>query len=219
MKKGLSLELVVEAAVEVADAEGLESVSMSRVAKQLDVSAMALYRHVATKDELVALMVDTALGPPPPPATGGGWREGLVYLAEAMRARLLEHPWTALAPVTGPPSSPNQLTWLDRVLHAMRDTGLDEAEQLFCALLLSTQVQSGVALAVTVNRNPSAAALAAGYSDFLDRATADGRLPEVRRLVRAGIFQGAEMDMSMETEFRFGLERILDGIEALVRVR
>ncbi|GAA4099518.1 TetR/AcrR family transcriptional regulator [Nonomuraea soli] len=218
MKKGLSLERVVEAAVEVADAEGLESVSMSRVAKQLDVSAMALYRHVATKDELVALMVDTALGAPPPPA-GGGWRESLVYLAEAMRARLLEHPWTALAPVTGPPSSPNQLTWLDRVLHALRDTGLDEAEQLFCALLLSTQVQSGVALAVTVNRNPAAAALAAGYSDFLDRATADGRLPEVRRLVRAGVFAGAEMDMSMETEFRFGLERILDGIGALVRVR
>src|SRR5215472_7517901 len=70
-KPGLSLDRIVAAAVHVADTEGLAAVSMSRVATELGAAPMSLYRYVAAKDELLALMVDAAYGPPPagpPPA-------------------------------------------------------------------------------------------------------------------------------------------------------
>ena len=72
-KPGLSLERIVAAAVELAAAEGLAAVSMSRVARALGSSPMSLYRYVTAKDELLALMVDAALADTPaPPASGGG---------------------------------------------------------------------------------------------------------------------------------------------------
>src|SRR5262250_3052406 len=71
-RPGLSLGRIVDAAVRVADAEGLDAVSMSRVAAELGTAPMSLYRYVTAKDELLALMVDAAYGPPPaqpPPET------------------------------------------------------------------------------------------------------------------------------------------------------
>src|SRR3954447_11763378 len=74
-KRGLSLERIVAAAIAVADAEGLDAVSMSRVAAELGASAMSLYRYVEAKDELLALMFDTEMGPPP--LLPDGWRPAL----------------------------------------------------------------------------------------------------------------------------------------------
>src|SRR3954451_19235158 len=76
-KPGLSLERIVEAAVALAQAEGIGAVSMARVAGGLGSCPMSLYRHVAAKDELLALMVDAALGPVPSPAPQEDWRAGL----------------------------------------------------------------------------------------------------------------------------------------------
>src|SRR5215470_993531 len=77
-KPGLSLERIVAAAVQVADAEGLAAVSMSRVAAELGTAPMSLYRYVAAKDELLALMFDAAYGPSPTgPGGDAGWRAGL----------------------------------------------------------------------------------------------------------------------------------------------
>src|ERR1700733_2820868 len=85
-KPGLTLPRVVDAAVRVAEAEGLAAVSMSRVAAELGASTMSLYRYVAAKDELLDLMADQAYGPPPPPPEPGqGWREGLSQWAWGLR--------------------------------------------------------------------------------------------------------------------------------------
>src|SRR5215472_17170396 len=97
-KPGLSLERIVAAAVQVADAEGLAAVSMSRVAAELGAAPMSLYRHVSAKDELLTLMLDAAYGPypaQPQPEAGPepGWRAGLSKWAWAMRAATQRHPW------------------------------------------------------------------------------------------------------------------------------
>src|SRR6201994_3058517 len=84
-KPALSLARIVDAGVRVADSEGLDAVSMGRVAASLDTAPMSLYRHVSSKEELIKLMVDTAWGDSPGPLAGGeDWRDGLARWARAM---------------------------------------------------------------------------------------------------------------------------------------
>src|SRR5215472_12355452 len=91
-KPGLSLERIVAAGIEVADADGLAAVSMARVAKQLGAGTMSLYRYVGGKGELVALMVDGAMaGPPDLGAPGETWSDGLRRWALSLRERYGRH--------------------------------------------------------------------------------------------------------------------------------
>src|SRR5215469_8552661 len=98
-RPALSLSRIVDAAVRVADAEGLDAVSMGRVAAELGTATMSLYRHVSAKEELLTLMVDAAWGPVSDgpasdgPAPGEGWRAGLARWAWALRAGARRHPW------------------------------------------------------------------------------------------------------------------------------
>src|ERR1700750_1677919 len=97
-KPGLSLERIVAAAVRMADAEGLDAVSMNRVAKELGTGAMSLYRYVESKQELLALMIDAAIGTVPPPPAAGAWRTRLEHWAWSTVKGMREHPWAADAP-------------------------------------------------------------------------------------------------------------------------
>src|SRR5215470_9390724 len=146
-KPGLSLERIVAAAVQVADAEGLAAVSMSRVAAELGTAPMSLYRYVTAKDELLALMVDAAYGPPPaqpPPGTapGTGWRAGLSRWAWAMRAAMQRHPWVLHIPIRGLPTLPNEVAWFEEGLRCLQDTGLEENEKASAILLVSGYVRN-----------------------------------------------------------------------------
>ena len=108
----LSLERVVESGVRLASTQGLAAVSMARVAAELGSSTMSLYRYVATKDELLVLMVDAALGPPPETDPARGWRAELARWAWGQHERIRAHPWTIGVPIAGPPTTPNQVAWL-----------------------------------------------------------------------------------------------------------
>jgi AcrR family transcriptional regulator len=130
-RPGLSLERIVDAAIGVAKADGFGAVSMSRVAKELGASAMALYRYVAAKDELVSLMLDAAIGTPPgPPAEDEGWRAGMSRWCWSYLAALRRHPWALRVPITEPPITPNQIAWMERGLASLRGTGLTEGEKI-----------------------------------------------------------------------------------------
>jgi AcrR family transcriptional regulator len=224
-KPGLTLRRIVDAAVKVADAEGIGAVSMSRVAADLGVATMSLYRYVAAKDELLALMMDAAGGPAPAvPAAGEGWRAGLSRWARAELDFHRRHPWVMRIPISGPPVTPNQIAWLDRGLGCLRDTGLEEGEKLSVMLLLTGYVRNYATLEADLAEAARASgadprAAASNYGRLLAKLTDAERFPALHTLVASGIFEGAEEPEDPDAEFAFGLERVLDGVDALVRAR
>src|SRR5258708_30847444 len=129
-RPGLSLERRVAAAVRMADAGGLAAVSMNRVAAELGTGTMSLYRYVASKDELVTLMVDAAWGPAPwtqaSGAPGEDWRSGLSRWASEMRACLHRPPWALQVPISGLPIRPHQGAWVEEGLRGLGEASLHQ---------------------------------------------------------------------------------------------
>ncbi|GAA4231350.1 TetR/AcrR family transcriptional regulator [Actinomadura meridiana] len=215
-RPGLTLERIVAAAVEVASTDGLAAVSMVRVAKELGVSTMALYRYVAAKDELLDLMVDAATGPPPvhEQADPEQWRPGLSLWARDYLAVLRRHPWILQVPIPGPPIAPNQIAWLERGLTQLRGTGLTESEKLSVIMLLGGVVRNWASLAAGIH--------AAGdqrppihYASALARLIDVRRFPAVSAALAAGAIDDDQDDA--DAEFAFGLDRVLDGVDTLTR--
>jgi AcrR family transcriptional regulator len=228
-KPSLSLERIVAAGIAVASTEGLAAVSMSRVAAEAGASTMALYRYVGSKDELLALMVDTAFGPPPANLAepDGNWREGLSRWAWAELQAVLRHPWGLRVPITGPPVTPNQIAWLERGLRFLGSTKLAETEKLSTIMLLSGYVLRWATLAADLGHVPAAEGSAegeAGPADGLDEGVAQwlaltkvidpDRFPAVTAVLAAEM--AGEGPEDFLDEFVFGLERVLDGIQTLV---
>jgi AcrR family transcriptional regulator len=220
-KRGLSLEQIVEAAIKIALSEGLAAVSMNRIAADLGAAPMSLYRYVASKDELLALMIDVALGLPPLLDPDEGWREGLSRWAWAGLTAYRQQPWTLRIPITAPPITPNQIVWLEQGLRVQRDTGLAEPEKLSVIMLLGSLIRNEATLAANVG----AAMLTPGsmeqvivrnYGNILLQITDPEQFPAVRAAITGGAFN---IDADPDTEFVFGLERILDGVEALIHAR
>lgn len=207
----------MRAGVTVARSEGLGAVSMARVARELGASTMSLYRYVAAKDELLALMVDAACGEPPSREHGEGWREGLSRWAWGFHDRLRHHPWVVLVPIPGPPSTPRQVAWLEHGLWSLRDTPLSEEEKASVVLLLSGYVRSeATLLSELLAAEFTSDAAMMGYSRLLGTLTDPQRFPAIHALLAAGVFDRADPP---DKEFQFGLARILDGVDALIRGR
>lgn len=215
-KRGLTLERIVAAGIDVAARDGLEAVSMAGVAHELGAGTMSLYRYVSSKDELLTLMVDTALGPPDSGAERSvqGWRAGLDAWGRGVRRAYNEHPWTLKVPITAPPLGPNNVAWMERALSAMGDTPLSEPEKLSTLLLLSGFVRNHATLTADLASGAAAAPPAATYGAILSQLADEATFPAVHRAIAAGSLDDEEEDF--EPDFEYGLARILDGIEALI---
>jgi AcrR family transcriptional regulator len=246
-KPALSLARIVSAAVQVADAEGLDAVSMGRVAAELGAAPMSLYRHVAGKDELRTLMVDAAWGEPPDGALsdgalsdgaaadgalsdralsdgagpGEGWRAGLARWAWALRTGARRHPWVVRIPLNSLPILPNEVGWFELALACMRDTGLTEARKASVIMLLAGYVRN----LATTEADIAAAIQASGltptewmssYPRILAGLADPQRFPALTQFIAAGVFEAED---GPDDEFIFGLDRILDGLEALIGAR
>ena len=221
-KPGLSLARIVEAAVKIALSDGLAAVSMNRVAADLGTSAMSLYRYISAKDELLVLMVDAAAGAPPAAEPDEGWRAGMSRWSWGYLHSLRRHPWAVRVPISAPPVTPNQIVWLENGLARMAGTNLTAQEKMSVILLLSGFVRNWA----TLTADLTAAALAAGNTDP-DPTVGYGRMlaslidplrfPEVHKVIATGTLDDEDDDF--DHEFVFGLERVLDGIEALMDSR
>lgn len=219
----LGVEGIVEAAMAVADADGLGAVSMSRVARELGASTMALYRHVASKEELLELMVDAASGPPPPVPLDQGWRPAITAWARNLHAAYRARPWALRVPTSGPPITPHGVAWMEQGLACVAGTTLAQWERVAAILAVAGYVRSDATLqadlaatAAATGLSPDAAFAAWGarLAPLLD----DGRFPHLSALLTSDE-PGAPSSPPTEgdAEFRFGLDRLLDGLEAHLR--
>ena len=226
-KPGLSVDAIVAAAVRLADAEGLEAVSMAHVAEQLGFTTMSLYRHVSSKEELLQLMWNaSAQGAEDIVLTGDDWRSRLRMWATIQRETMDRHPWITQMPMAAPPMAPNSLTFVERGLEAMDGSGLADADKLRVIGLISSYALSEARMAHDAARaaKQAQAAAAAGEPqpawtwEGLVREVADEQTyPRLHRLAWSGSIGDDPSGWDEQEEFRFGLDRILDGVEALIR--
>jgi AcrR family transcriptional regulator len=215
-RPSLTLERIVAEAIEHADAEGLATLSMQRLAERLGYAKMALYRYVPGKAELGALMLDAALGPAPDPAEAAlddePWRARLRDWAMTMFERMLAHPWAHELALGVRPLGPNEVGWMESALTALAGSGLTGAESLDTIALLAGHVRGLALQAAAAGGGNMEAALGRQISEAL-AARAD-RYP---RTVAA--FTESGPPGARDNALGFGIDRILDGLGVLIAAR
>jgi len=216
-KPALSVRAIAEAAIAIADTEGLGAASMSAVAKRLGFTTMSLYRHVDSKEDLQLAMVDVALGPPPDLPPRHGWRRQLVAWARAEHARMLAHPWVLEIRLGSPPLGPNSTAWMELGLRTLARTGLSWQQAASALLLVDGYARTQALLAVQF-------ADADGLRLWADRmrTLVDAeRHPALGAAIAAGVFDDAPAADGAQAfpsdEFDFGLGLVIDGIAELAR--
>ncbi|TDB85394.1 TetR/AcrR family transcriptional regulator [Actinomadura sp. 7K534] len=209
---------ITEAAIRIADADGLEAASMRRIAADLGTAAMSLYRYVSSRDDLVELMADHVLAEMDvPPRPSGDWRADLTLIAESTRAIWLRHPWLAGLDGTRAMLGPNRLRLMEFAIGAL-DVGPPLDDVITLIDMLNGYVQHVV-------RGEIAAAARGGGQGRTPpgpwRTHDDPHLdPHLRDLLATGDFPRFERvvrearlpRMSGDEQFRHGLERVLDCI-------
>ncbi|GAA2782056.1 TetR/AcrR family transcriptional regulator [Mycolicibacterium pallens] len=201
---GLSRARIVDAAIEMADADGLAALSMAKLAERMGCGTMSLYRHIANKEQLIAFMLSAAPGPPPAPAEGADWRAALDGWAMGLWQVYHRHPWVLAASTAGPPVDPGQLAWLDAGLAALRDTGMAERDKLAGVLAVLHFVRGAAALAIEApTEGPD-------YPRLLHGVVDRDRFPALASALEAGAFDDEDEDHG--DAFRSGLSQLLDGL-------
>ncbi|GAA1961296.1 TetR/AcrR family transcriptional regulator [Amycolatopsis minnesotensis] len=204
------------AALRVADSEGLDAVTMRRVAAELGSGVTSLYRYVTDKSELIDLMSDAALGEVDPPALTGKWRADLRAAAGLCYDLLRRRPWLAAAGSSRPSLGPNGLRWMEYLLSTVEGATADPDEML-TLIGVATMFAHGAAsmdLADEQARRRSGLTdeqWMAAQGSYGDSVLTAGRYPLLAKvMIEASIPHRAPGD----TRFTVGIERLLDGIEA-----
>lgn len=211
-KREMSVEKIVDAAVELADAEGIGAVSMAAVAARLGFTPMSLYRYVTAKDDLLLLMQEEATGlPPASHLEAEGWRERLLSLYEEQVVLYLRHPWMLSLPITGSPITPHSSAWLDASLAALEGTPLTAEKRLAVALAVTGHARwCGIVQAGYTEQSRGSGLtpdeVAAREAALFDRVITAEEFPALRRAIEDDVF------LSTADPFRFAVERTLDGV-------
>ncbi|MEW1723723.1 TetR/AcrR family transcriptional regulator [Streptomyces sp. NPDC093109] len=218
-KPGLTLGGIVSTAVALADAEGLDAVSMRRLSTELGTGTMSLYRYVPGKAELLDLMLNDVWGETDstPRAPGAGWRTTIEEMARAMLALYQHHPWLLSVNQARPVLGPNAVGGLEEMLSGIKDMGLTDPELISVRIMVEGYV-SGVA------RTHVHAGEVKRKSGMSDREFWQVQEPYLTKAMNSGVYPvmaslsedafGPEFD-----HFEFGLQRLLDGLEVLVARR
>lgn len=213
-KRELSIERIVGAGIEIADAEGLDAVSMSAVAKRLGYTTMSLYRYVTAKDELLLLMSEQGLGLPPQGiADAESWQQSLRVSHDAEVEVYLAHPWLLDLPISGTPLTPNNLAWLDARLAGMRSSGLDLEDRMASSVLMTGLAHwRAIVERGYVENHAATSPVEYGRTvqAVLSHFVTEDAFPALAEVVASGFF--AEDEEDDDRTLDFGLERVLDGM-------
>jgi AcrR family transcriptional regulator len=209
--RGLSLERIVAAAIEVVERDGVAAMSLRRVAAHLGVGAASIYTYVPGRAELEALMLDAvAIGRVLPHERPGDWRAKLQALAYDDWQEIRQHPWVLELAAGEQAPGPNMLRWLDSALRIFDGTGLGEAEKVSAIETVDAYVRGLARLRREEAGTPEDVRR---RDEALGRLVDFDRYPALQRALAAGVAPYAG------DQFDFGLQRLLDGIERLVAAR
>lgn len=226
-KPGLTVERIVAAAIGIADADGLAALSMRRVAERLGVGTMSLYTYVPGKAELIDVMFDTVCGELAPECSAPGartWRERLELIARANLEMYRRHPWMlAVMANSRPPLGPNSIANYDRDLRAVEGIGLSDLEMDSVVTMVYVYVQGAAHTVIEAAGTERATGMSDeewwnAFAPLLEKVFDPEKYPTAARVgAKAGETYQSAYDP--EHGFRFGLARLLDGVEALIRSR
>jgi AcrR family transcriptional regulator len=205
-RPALSRDVIVNTAIKIADAEGIDAVSIRRVAGDLGVRPMSLYTYIDRKEDLLALMRDQVsgeilIGRDLP----HGWREALAAIARRTRNAVLRHPWMIDTPAHGAALGPNALRHVEESITALEE--LDLSPQVTIEILTAVdKFVLGHVIFEIGSRSGDISGLAQPYIDSL---LASGEFPALSRIAA-----DARAATATEDEFERGLSWLLDGIAA-----
>jgi AcrR family transcriptional regulator len=209
---------IVRAAIRIGDTEGLDAVSMRRIARELRTGAMSLYRHVPDKGALISLMIDEVIGEDElPAAPSGDWRADLWQVVNGMWATMQRHPWYPEAAMERPPITPNGVAALEYVLSIFDDSGLASGDRMGIVATLSATV-TAVAINAAVEARTRARLqitedeMMSSAGVFIGRIVESGKFPRFSELMSG--FMSAAEPSDPQFELAAAVELILDGIAA-----
>ncbi|MDS1271659.1 TetR/AcrR family transcriptional regulator [Lipingzhangella sp. LS1_29] len=201
-KPRLSIDRIADTAITIADTEGLDALSMQRIAGELGYTTMSLYRYVPGKAQLLDVMIDRAVGQPPTPEAPDGtslpWRAQVEAIAWAVWRVFMRHPWFLSMQFAGPPIGPNHLAWMEAGTSAFTRGGLSDVEA-FCAFAFvqgsirdwaRAETESAAGAPATEGGSPTAPQEQpeSAYATALRTYAVPDRYPTLSRIVAAGMF-------------------------------
>jgi AcrR family transcriptional regulator len=221
-RQGLSIDAVVASTTQLADKDGLEAVTMRRVAEALGVAPMTLYTYVPSKAELLDLMLDAAYKSMPRIDTSGQpWRERLAAIADENKALFEDHPWAATISTIRPPLGPGMMAKYEHELSALEGLGLDDVLMDASLTYLLGFVQAWARAAADARAVHRDTAMDdnewwATSGPLLARVLGD--LTAYPIAARVGSAAGAAHSSAYSPShaYTFGLGRVLDGLSALI---
>jgi AcrR family transcriptional regulator len=214
-KPRLTLEAIIDQAVAVADAEGLDALSMRRVASDLGVGTMSLYRYLPGKEELLDLMLERVGALDEGADLGDDWREAMRAMGTGLWQLYTQHPWLPLVDQTRPLLGPNALRGFDLAVGSLSATGLSDQEKVGVIGIIDAFAQSAA-------RSANAVAVAERLTGVSNEEFWKAQEPVLIAAMETGDYPHVAsldddaFDMPGEAFYEFGLQRLLDGIEVLV---
>jgi AcrR family transcriptional regulator len=210
----LSRDRVLRAAVALADDAGIDAVSMRKLSQELGVVPMALYKHVANKEELLDGMVDVIVDEIDPPDTGSGWKTAVRQRILSARQALLRHPWASRVIESRTTPTPITLAYLDSMIGMFRAGGLSADLTHHVMHALGSRILGFAQELFDPSPNLDPQAQAAALREM------SARYPHI-----AEIASGSNHDEHSvvgpgcddQFEFEFSLDLLLDGFERLQR--
>jgi AcrR family transcriptional regulator len=223
-RRALSVDAVIASAIALADVEGLEGVTVRRVAQDLGVVPMSIYTYVPGKAELLDLMVDASYAAMPrTDTTGRPWRDRVATIAAENRTLYEQHAWAAGVSTARPPLGPGLMAKYEHELSAFDGLGLSDLEMDDCLTHLLGFVQGWARGAVDVRAAQAEGALTdqqwwQANAPLLEKVFDADKYPTAVRVgSAAGEARGAAYDP--EHAYEFGLRRVLDSFEVLISER
>jgi AcrR family transcriptional regulator len=204
----LTRERVLRAALQLADKNGIDAVSMRRLAQKLGVEAMSLYNHVANKDEVLDGITDMVVGEIEVPAIGADWKAAMRRRAISAHEVLMRHPWAPLLVVSRMNIGPAMLRYVNATLGCLREAGFSYAMADHAWNAIDSHVYGFTLQKLNFPLNPAEYASAArGFLPMLP----ESEYPYMRALTML-VSEGKHRGLH---DFEFGLDLILDGLEQL----